>query len=560
MLKRWTTAPSLLLAMLLYALLMGYIINKATNNTGGKLTYIYDDAYIHMAMAKNFAQHGVWGVTPHEFSSTTSSPVWTLLEAAIFKVTGVQEIVPLILNILAALSLLAAYAWIFQREGLPGWYSAILLVAAVLLIPLHFLSLTGMEHVLHTLLTVLYLYLAASMLAETQISLTSRPQLILYALTPLLVLTRYEGAFLAFTVGMLCLLRRRYLLFVLIGALAALPWIIYAAINVAQDWFILPGSVLIKADRPREIHGLKDVIWLAVYYPRHGAIVMARDSVFATLGILGMVFFWLEYRQRLGARTTLILLMFVVIFFFHMMFGAPFIRYYPYLVGALILGVGLAAYPYLQNMMQPHPLPPPRQRGGDQGEGFSFPWNINFLQQFGVLGLVVLFVFAPLIDRGYDLFQRSPGAMTNMHDQQYQMALFVRQYYNDERVAMNDIGTTSLLTDFHLLDLVGLGTLDVAKKIVNKQPFGAVEIEQTAQAYGAKIALVYDAWYDIPDSWIPVGYWSTPSAGFLGSDVVTIYAIDPAEEEQLAANLREFSGRLPLRVTQWGAYLEPEAS
>jgi asparagine N-glycosylation enzyme membrane subunit Stt3 len=59
----------------IYVLSLLFLINRATANTGGKLTYIYDDAYIHMAMAKNLVNHGVWGATPHEFTSTTSSPI-----------------------------------------------------------------------------------------------------------------------------------------------------------------------------------------------------------------------------------------------------------------------------------------------------------------------------------------------------------------------------------------------------------------------------------------------------------------------------------------------------
>ena len=44
-----------------------------SNNTLGHLTYVLDDPYIHMAVAKNFVSYGVWGVTKYGFTSVTSS-------------------------------------------------------------------------------------------------------------------------------------------------------------------------------------------------------------------------------------------------------------------------------------------------------------------------------------------------------------------------------------------------------------------------------------------------------------------------------------------------------
>jgi hypothetical protein len=45
----------------------------------GHVVYALDDAYIHMAIAKNFAQHGVWGITQYGFTSSSSSLLYTLL-------------------------------------------------------------------------------------------------------------------------------------------------------------------------------------------------------------------------------------------------------------------------------------------------------------------------------------------------------------------------------------------------------------------------------------------------------------------------------------------------
>ena len=47
--------------------------------SGGALVYWIEDAYIHLAMARNLALHGVFGATPHEFTTSSSSPLWVLL-------------------------------------------------------------------------------------------------------------------------------------------------------------------------------------------------------------------------------------------------------------------------------------------------------------------------------------------------------------------------------------------------------------------------------------------------------------------------------------------------
>lgn len=125
---------------------MAVLTAAALSLTGGHLVYALDDAYIHMAVARNLADHGVWGVTRHEFTSSTSSIVWPLLLAAA-RVVGLSlDHAPLLLNVVFGLVVIAAAA-----RAVPGppLVRAVVLVALVLLTPLPTLALTGMEHTLH---------------------------------------------------------------------------------------------------------------------------------------------------------------------------------------------------------------------------------------------------------------------------------------------------------------------------------------------------------------------------------------------------------------------------
>ena len=63
-------------------------LRVALRLTGGRFIYALDDAYIHMAVARTFALHGIWGCTPFHFSSSSSSLLWTFLLGAAYGIGG----------------------------------------------------------------------------------------------------------------------------------------------------------------------------------------------------------------------------------------------------------------------------------------------------------------------------------------------------------------------------------------------------------------------------------------------------------------------------------------
>jgi hypothetical protein len=66
--------------------------------TGGVFMYPIDDTFIHMVVARTVALHGNWGISGHEFESASSSILYTLILAGLFKVFSVNFFMPLAVN------------------------------------------------------------------------------------------------------------------------------------------------------------------------------------------------------------------------------------------------------------------------------------------------------------------------------------------------------------------------------------------------------------------------------------------------------------------------------
>ena len=148
----------LILAVVLFSISLLILTKDSLNRNQGHLVYALDDGYIHMATAKNLAEFGVWGVTRYEFSSNSSSLLWTVVLAAVYWVFGPSEVAPFILNILFCVLSLVVVARFLREMQLPGGVTGILLVAAVYTGTMPILVFVGMEHGLEVFLDILFIY------------------------------------------------------------------------------------------------------------------------------------------------------------------------------------------------------------------------------------------------------------------------------------------------------------------------------------------------------------------------------------------------------------------
>ena len=140
---------ALLAAWALFWFILYAAWNASVQSNEGHFTYVLDDAYITMAMAKNMVLHGNWGPSPHAFASCASSPAWALLETAVFYLFGPREIIPFILNLLAGTALIFIAWRILVRHGVGSLPCFAMLAAIILLTPMAPVACTGLEHLLH---------------------------------------------------------------------------------------------------------------------------------------------------------------------------------------------------------------------------------------------------------------------------------------------------------------------------------------------------------------------------------------------------------------------------
>jgi hypothetical protein len=277
----------------------------------GHLVYALDDPYIQMAMAKNFALHGVWGITRFGFTSASSSPSWTFLIAISYAVLGVSERSPFYLSLLfGALVLGVAYSVLRWYKLSPKLTFRTLLVL-LFFTPLPLLICIGSEHPLHAALTILLVFLAARLLSEESPSTARRDLILLLAISPILTVVRYEGMFLILVIRALFLLRGQWLTGVAVGMAGFSSILLYGAIGLVKGWSLLPSSILLKGSFPR----YTDVgtTFNSMFGPAYTNVKMGPHLVVLVLGSLFLALYVSDKRKALWDSRQVMTAIFVAI-------------------------------------------------------------------------------------------------------------------------------------------------------------------------------------------------------------------------------------------------------
>jgi hypothetical protein len=512
-------------ATVLWLALFGVTLAQIFAISGGRLIYASDDVYIHMAISKNIIHHGVWGVTSYAFTSCASSILWPVVIALTYALFGVNEWSPLILNLGISLVLLAVIYRGLRARGRGDWVCLAVLIGLILAVPFTAITFDGMEHMLQILIFVLFAQRLLDVLGRQD---PAKPDVWLLALAVGLTLIRYEGMFLAGAAAVLLVWRKRRGTAILVVAAAALPIVIMAAVSLAQGWYPIPNSVLIKSAPFTDIipEAPAQILTRPLRY------ITGRDYIFVL--VLLVILSWLsskgaDARGKLFARLAPGAFFLMIVCMHGALINMEwFYRHAAYLIALGVWAVEAAAPP--------------------GGWSIRIPRGAAARAALGVLTALLAYPFA---GRAAGAILHTPLAARNIYEMQYQMALFLNRYYPAGPVAANDIGAVSYYNEFPLLDLYGLASMDVARAKIGGT-YDARMIEQLTGESGAKVVVVYDYWFDryggLPATWVKVAEWHFTDCYVCGGNVVSFYAPDPAQADTLRAQLEEFASTLPARV------------
>ena len=524
--------PAWAVVVAAFAILGVVLWQKALNVSDGVIGYAQDDAYIHLAIAKNFAFHGVWGVTPWESVSASSSPVWTLLLALGMRMVGNHVWIALWMNVLAGIALIYATDRVLRRPWPWAPVRVVVSFAVLMAVPLATLVAVGMEHTLQAALTAaLFGFLRAGFGSAG--ALQGKRLVGLFWLVATVCLVRFECAALLIVPLIYFVARRNWRVCSAVGGgviLAVASWALFSA---SQHMSFEPNSIALK----RSAWGPQDGNVFAYYWDLFATNLTRYPHVAALLMAL-FVMMWVLVLTKKQPATVLLAATGMTAIVLHALFAkfGLFYRYEAYLVLFGLLTIATAV-----------------------GESIRSREDPAFLKAAFVVLAVLSVALPPASKDVYNhtsLWNRSmlatgltPIALDNIGHQHVQMGKFIAAYYPTSSVLVNDIGAVCYYAEPHVLDFIGLGTDEVAV-LKKHDEFTAAKLQAMIRARHIDMGIIYPGWLPgVPDDSILVaGVWDIRNNVAAAAAQVMFVADTPEKAEALLANLKAFQSELPTSV------------
>ena len=492
--------------------------------TEGHWVYTLDDAYIHLAMARNLAMHGVWGISPEAFTSCSSSPLWTLLLSLLFKLIGVRDWLPGILNIFCTLLSLFVIDRVLTDYGVKGRLRVVAGLSIFILVPFTVIASTGMEHCLHVLLTLCFLRTALAVFSDTGTGGGARV-VALGGWAFLATAARFEAVFVVAPVASILVLKGRWRAGAILGFLALLPVVAHGAFSLAHGGFFLPNSLMLKGRFPMGGFGGYLFQLFSVY------VRVSLENVH--VHIICILLLATACCRRVPEAIRLLAIAVVAACFGHLTFCecGRFFRYEAYLMASGFLILSAAWLPILQEERRPLI--------------FSGTDSWVLLAWLGLL----MFLTVPLCLRGFWATSRVVRASANIYQQQWQMARICASLdLAGNSVAVNDLGLMAYRSGARLVDLWGLGTTEVAR-LKSEKRYDRQAVADLLVRERVELVMVFDQWFargrELPEDLILVARLRNSKNIVCLQDTVMIYATGTAEAEKMRKHLGHLPFTLP---------------
>jgi hypothetical protein len=253
------TALAVLIGAILLLLLTTTLLElPVLRHTRGGVLFPLDEAFLNISVGRNLAFYQVWGISKYSFQSASSSLLYPLVLAPVFFIAGAHLIIPLIINLLAAVYFLCRLQQTLLRRNLTAPRQLSIMLAAMVLTLLPLLVVSGMEYVLQLLTVFLFLDALAAALKDGG---PVTRQIYIYA--ALAVAARYEDAGIILLAGILPATQRGWRAAAKLIAVALSPILLFGILSLVKGSYFLPNTLLL-GPYPGFAIGLAVLILLAI--------------------------------------------------------------------------------------------------------------------------------------------------------------------------------------------------------------------------------------------------------------------------------------------------------
>lgn len=502
----------------------GYFL-ISVSKTDGQYVYPIDDAYIHLAIAKNFALYDVWGITKYQFSSTSSSPLFTYVISVLISLFGNDDHLPLYFNVVFGFAIIYILSRYFSEIFSDNKNIVISILFALFFSVLHLQVLSGMEHVFHVFLLVLNIYCLSTL--QNKYSLAG-----FYLSLLLMGVVRFESMFYFVILAFVFALIKKWREALLVLLTGFIPIMLFCWFNYQHDGYLFPNSVMVKGttlslDSNLPIH-LKTIFLDNLLFN----VSFYKIGFFPIL--LSVIFVMRDYKMKSFheiIRSNFLLIVISLLMICHSMFAdlKGLFRYEAY----ILTGFSMALIPKLKGLFE------------------NFRSYIK--REKLITGIVLINIFILMYKCSFAHKMLENGGK-NIYEQQIQSSKFLHTYYNESKIVANDIGAITYFTNIHLLDTAGLGSVETIRFNKNKRSPDA-EFEDFLSHYTINnrydIAVIYDAWLQnhIPKNWKKAAELKIHNPIAVAREKISIYAVDQNNLTKLKENIRSFKWNKNVEVT-----------